>query len=204
MTSAARIELPPFAPELLLGTVVARSASYHPEQVADAALELLAAGPEDAVLELGCGSGRLLFRLAARARRGFVVGIDPSELMVRHARHRNRRWIEAGRARVEQGHSADLSAFAEASLDRVLGVHVVCFWSDPRADLDEVRRVLKPGGRLLFGFQPGGPGAGTDPDPARVPVARVESWLRAAGFADVHTVAGGEAERPLAWVRARR
>lgn len=211
MASAARFD-PPFSDPNLLGAVVAQSAIYDPEQVADTALELLAAGPGDHVLELGrgsppehrAGSGRLLFRLAARARRGRVVGVDPSELMVRHARHRNRTWIEAGRALVAQGWSHDLSRFPDAGFDRVIGVHVVCFWAQPARDLGEIRRVLRPGGRLLLGFRPvGAREAGDDPG-ARVRAGRVEGWLRRAGFALEDTLVCGEPRRPLAWVRVRR
>lgn len=198
MTSAARVD-PISCSPTLLGTVVAQSATDRPEEVADAALELLAVGPEDHVLELGCGSGRLLFRLAARARRGRVVGIDPSPLMVQHARHRNRTWIDAGRAEVVQASSADLSAFPDASLDRVLGVHVACFWNRPLRDLAEVRRVLRPGGRLLLGFRPGETKDG--PETARLPAAQVASWLHVAGFAGLRTTTSGDASRPLAWVQ---
>jgi len=221
MASAARFD-PSSCSPALLGAVVARSddlegqalramlASYDPEQVADTALEQLAAGPEDHVLELGCGSpldreawsGHLLSRLAARARRGRVVGIDPSELMVRHARHRNRSWIGAGRAQVEQGWSRDLSRFPDQCFDRVLGVHVVCFWDEPARDLAEVRRVLRPGGVLLLGFRPVVAGAGDQL--ARVPIERVERWLLWAGIDVSDTVLRGDPERPLAWVRARR
>lgn len=188
-----------------LGAVIAASSSLHPERVADAATALLATGPEDHVLELGCGSGRLLARLAARARRGFVAGIDPSPLMVRHARHRNRRGIEAGRISVEAGRSDDLSAFAPASFDRVLGVHVACFWSEPQRDLTEVRRVLRPGGRLLLGFRPGleAPPASGMMDPAQLPAAHVRGWLRNAGFMGIETHVR-DAGTPLVWLRATR
>lgn len=204
MANAARVDRSSCYPDLL-ASVVAQSVTYDPEQVADTAIERLAAGPGDHVLELGCGSGRLLFQLAARARRGRAVGIDPSELMVRHARHRNRRWVSAGRAAVEQGSSRDLSRFAEASFDRVLGVHVVCFWGDPASDLAEVRRVLRPGGRVLLGFRPvvaGDSAAGEEP--VRVPSERVERWLREAGFGLADTAMCGDPQRPLAWVRAQR
>ncbi|HEY8492249.1 MAG TPA: class I SAM-dependent methyltransferase [Myxococcota bacterium] len=204
--SALRLDTEPLAGQAaLLGAVVAQSATDDPNAVADAALERLAAGPEDRVLELGCGSGRLLLRLAARVRRGRVVGIDPSPLMVRHARHRNRGWIATGRAQIEQGCSRDLSRFADASFDHVLGVHVVCFWSQPARDLAEVRRVLRPGGRLLLGFRPLGPGERDGDGPnVRVAVARVERWLRWAGFDVLDTVVRGAPVHPLAWVRARR
>lgn len=201
MAAAARVD-PSHCCPALLGAVVAQSATYDPEQVADRALELLAAGPGDRVLELGCGSGRLLFRLAARARRGRVVGLDASPLMVQHARHRNRAWIASGRAEVTQGWSTDLSAFPEASFDRVLGVHVVCFWKEPLRDLAEVRRVLRPGGRVLLGFRPG---ETTDVhETSRLPVGRVESWLRTEGWAGVRSAVSGDGRRPLAWVQGSR
>jgi len=209
MASAARRVSPlgqgPSLSPAVLGAVVAQSATYDPEQVAEMALEQLAAGPEDHVLELGCGSGRLLFRLAARARRGRVVGIDPSDLMVRHARHRNRSWIGAGRAQVEQCWTRDLSRFADQAFDRVIGVHVVCFWDEPARDLAEVRRVLRPGGRLLLGFRPQvGEESAAGEEPLRVRSERVEGWLRGAGFDVEDTTVSGDPRRPLAWVRARR
>jgi SAM-dependent methyltransferase len=133
-----------------------------------------------------------------------VVGIDPSELMVRHARRRNRRWIARGRAAVEQAGSDDLSRFAEQRFDRVLGVHVVCFWKEPARDLAEVRRVLRPGGLLLLGFRPQ---LADEPDAdasVRMPIEKVEGWLRAAGFDPIDTTLCGWPSRSLAWVRARR
>jgi SAM-dependent methyltransferase len=210
MAAAARVRVSPLDHEAwsfcptLLGAVVAQSATYDPEQVADTALDLLAAEPEHRVLELGCGSGRLLFRLAARARRGHAVGVDPSELMLRHARHRNRSWIAAGRAEVAQAWSSDLSRFPEHAFDRVLGVHVVCFWRDPARDLAEIRRVLRPGGTLLLGFRPVAAGEPAGEGAPRVAAGRVEGWLLAGGFAPSDTIVRGEPNRPLAWVRARR
>jgi SAM-dependent methyltransferase len=190
----------------LLGAVAAQSVAYAPERVAEAALALLAVQPDARVLELGCGSGRLLGQLAARVRRGFAVGIDPSEPMVRHARHRNRRWLALGRAAIERAASADLSIFPDASFDAVLGVHVVCFWTEPARDLAEVRRVLREGGRVLLGFRPDARrrAAGAPADPARVPPERVESWLRANGFGEVEIFVRGEPGRPLVFARGRR
>jgi SAM-dependent methyltransferase len=197
--------LPPPAPALL-GSAVAHAASYRPDQVAETALRLLALRPEDRVLELGCGSGRLLFQLAARVRRGQAVGLDPSELMLRHARHRNRRWITDGRVILAAGHSADLSAFPGRHFDAVLAVHVVCFWDDPFVDLAEIRRVLTSGGRLVLGFTPVLPGTPLGPsrDPARVATERVTSWLRSAGFEEIRTHVSTPLDRPMAWVQGRR
>lgn len=185
----------------LLGAVVAGSVTLAPEQVAESAISLLAVQPESTVLELGCGSGRLLFRLAARLRRGLAVGVDPCEWMVRHARHRNRHWIGAGRAAVSRAGSADLGHLPDAGFDAVLGVHVVCFWRQPDRDLAEVKRVLRPGGRLLLGFRP--QTAASAPDPSRLPPRRVEAWLREAGFAEVRREQSRRSDDSLVWVGAR-
>jgi SAM-dependent methyltransferase len=180
--------------------VVVGAAACRRETVARVALELLEPQPADAVLELGCGSGRLLGALAARLRRGFAAGIDPSELMVRHARLRNRHWIARRRVEIRNAHSGDLGAYPDGRFDKVFGAHVVYFWTEPARDLAEIRRVLRPGGRLLLGFFPQEGGGGA----ARFPIERAEPWLRAAGFAAIETFRHDVGGRPLAWVRGEK
>lgn len=188
------------APAALLPEVVARAATCPAERVASAVLELLEPGPGDAVLELGCGSGRTLAAVAARLRHGFVAGVDPSELMVRHAAARNRRAIAQGRAAVFAGSTRDLGRFADARFDRAYGTHVVYFWSEPARDLAEVARVLRPGGRLVLGFF-----AGVEGEPGRVlfPVERALALLGASGFADAEALRSA-ADPRLAFVRGVR
>ncbi|RIL06785.1 MAG: hypothetical protein DCC71_05270 [Proteobacteria bacterium] len=195
----------PFETSAMFGDVIARAASYSPARVAETAIELLELRPDHAALELGCGSGRLLAQVTARVQRGFAAGIDPSPLMVRHARLRNRRWIERGLLDVAVGASDDLSRWPDRRFDRVYGMHVVYFWEAPERDLAEVRRVLAPGGRLLLGFCPAeqaGPSIG--PDPARCSLAAAEEWLARAGFSAIEGRCDFDAERPLAWLRASR
>lgn len=185
----------------LLPEVVARAAGCPAERVASAVLERLELAPGDAVLELGCGSGRTLAAVAARVRGGLAAGIDPSELMVRHAAARNRRFIAQGRAAVLAASTRDLGCFPDASFDRAYGTHVIYFWSEPERDLAEVTRVLRPGGLLLLGFFEGAEG-----DVSRVgfPVARALRLLAAAGFRDAQPAGRLPGERGLAFVRARR
>ena len=73
--------------------------------------------------------------------------------MVRLARRRLRRWIEAGRAEVSLAASSALP-YPDARFDAALAVHVLYFWKDALADLREIRRVLRPGGRALLGYRP--------------------------------------------------
>ncbi len=205
MTAAACFErTTPFDP-ILFGEVVARSAASPRERVAEDAMRLLGVDRSAAVLELGCGTGWLLSQVAARVAAGVAIGIDPSEGMVRHARLRNRHWITSGRADVIAGWSHDLSSFAEGRFDRVFGVHVVYFWSDPPQHLAQMRRVLRPGGCVVLGFWPehGAAPGSRAPRRARIATPRVAGWLAEAGFEDVRSEESALRGGPLAWVTAR-
>jgi len=116
-----------------------------PNRAAIAALDLQ---PGDAVLELGFGPGTAIHALAADVRPRRIVGVDASEAMVIQARRRNRAAIAAGRVVLHRADFDDLP-LPDASVDKVLAVNVVYFWDDAPAILGEVRRVLRPGGRLV-------------------------------------------------------
>jgi SAM-dependent methyltransferase len=181
--------------ESLLAAVRARSASCGAERVRRALLERLAVGPRDRVLELGFGSGRLLLAVAARAAQGFVAGIEPEEFALRHAQRRCERLVREGRVALLRGTSRDLSAFDAGDFDKVYGVHVTSFWDDPLPHLREIRRLLRPGGRLLLGYCPGEPGGA---DPACSHPAGLEAALAAVGFGGIRT----DATDQPAWTSA--
>jgi ubiquinone/menaquinone biosynthesis C-methylase UbiE len=106
--------------------------------------------PETAsILDIGCGGGRTLERLAALARRGKAVGIDYSNDSVAVARKRNRRLIAGGRVEVVHA-SVSSMPFPDATFDCALAVESYYFWPDIARDLVEVRRVMKPSGRLVI------------------------------------------------------
>jgi ubiquinone/menaquinone biosynthesis C-methylase UbiE len=97
------------------------------------------------VLEVGIGSG-LNFPLYGRQVET-VVGIDPSPRLLAIAR---RRADAAGvRAELLQG-SATAIPLADSTIDTVVMTWTLCSIADPLAALREMRRVLKPDGKLLF------------------------------------------------------
>jgi ubiquinone/menaquinone biosynthesis C-methylase UbiE len=116
------------------------------------AMNALNVDQSDQILDLGCGHGRSLTELAARASTGRVVGVDPSELMVEIAAQRNRTLIEAARANVVLA-TAEALPFPDDIFDKVLCVHVLYFWKELDISLREIARVLKPGGRLGLLFR---------------------------------------------------
>ena len=115
-------------------------------------MDALGIDQSDRVLDVGCGHGRSLTELAARASKGHVVGVDASELMIKIATQRNRHLIAAARIEVVNA-TAEFMPFPDDSCDKVLCVHVLYFWRDLDRCLRETARVLKPGGRLGLLFR---------------------------------------------------
>ena len=101
------------------------------------------------VLDIGCGGGRALERLASLASLGKVVGIDYSEDSVAVARKKNQRLIATGRVEVLHG-SVSSMPFPDETFDCVSAVETYYFWPDIAADLAEVRRVMKPSGQMVI------------------------------------------------------
>jgi SAM-dependent methyltransferase len=99
-----------------------------------------------AVIEIGCGGG-LNFGLYDPARVTRVVGLDPSAELLEMARPA----AAAARVAVELTEGvAEALPFPDASFDTAVLTFTLCSVGDPMAALREVRRVLRPGGELLF------------------------------------------------------
>jgi ubiquinone/menaquinone biosynthesis C-methylase UbiE len=112
------------------------------------------------VLEVGIGTG-LNVPFYDRTRVQRVVGVDPS--LELHALAQRR--IDAAGLNVELvGLSAERLPLADASFDTVVCTYTLCSIPDPAAALAEMRRVLRPGGRLLFS------------EHGRAPDASVRRW----------------------------
>jgi ubiquinone/menaquinone biosynthesis C-methylase UbiE len=113
------------------------------------AVEALRVEPQDVVLELGFGPGHAIAMLAAQAKTGLVYGVDQSPVMLEQAQTRNRHAIDAGRVFLYEAPFERLP-FWQASVDKILAVNVIYFWHDVPAVLQEIRRVLRPGGRIVI------------------------------------------------------
>jgi ubiquinone/menaquinone biosynthesis C-methylase UbiE len=114
------------------------------------ALELAAVRDGEAVLEVACGTGVQLVALAERNPSGRTVGVDLAEGMLSQTR---KRLAAAGLHRVELLRASALELpFPDGSFDLVTNGYMLDLL--PRDDipraLEEFRRVLKPGGRLVL------------------------------------------------------
>ena len=99
-----------------------------------------------AVLDLGCGDGKLAVRLAALG--AGVVGLDPDPAMLRAAASRA---AAAGVGVEFAAGRAQTLPFPDRRFDVVVAVTVLCFVPDAEAAFREIARVLRPGGAVVIG-----------------------------------------------------
>jgi ubiquinone/menaquinone biosynthesis C-methylase UbiE len=102
-----------------------------------------------AILDVGCGGGKTIERLADLASAGTVCGVDYSATSVAMARQMNAAGITAGRVAIQQASVSQLP-FPDDTFDLVSAVETHYYWPHPVDDMREIVRVLKPGGRMVL------------------------------------------------------
>lgn len=100
------------------------------------------------MLDIGCGGGATLKRLLKRSRGAQVYGIDISEESVAKAIKVNADVINK-QVFVQQGSAAELP-YEDGKFNLVTAVETVYFWPNLPSCLQEVHRVLKPGGHFAI------------------------------------------------------
>ena len=100
---------------------------------------------EGRVLEIGIGSGLNLLFYSRNVTR--VIGLEPSPRLLAMARRAER--AEFGHVEFIKG-SAEAIPLKDASVDTVVTTWTLCSIPDALRALPDMRRVLRPGGRLLF------------------------------------------------------
>ena len=103
----------------------------------------------DTILDVGCGGGRTVRKLAAMAPNGKVFGVDYSKASVAASRRTNAADIQRGHVSIEEASVAALP-FPDSTFDVVTAVETHYYWPDLVASFAEVLRVLKPGGAILI------------------------------------------------------
>jgi SAM-dependent methyltransferase len=115
--------------------------------VSQVLINRIEAKPGDRILDVGCGCGGLSMALAGRvAPDGFVLGIDISAPMLARAR-------EAAPANLPVEFTladATVHPFQPASFDLLVSRFGVMFFAEPAVSFANLRRALKPAGRVVF------------------------------------------------------
>ena len=179
-------------PSGLLGRALAHVMASETASENAMALELMELQPDDQVLEVGFGHGRTLARAAQIVQNGLVAGVDPSEAMLKVAARHNRNFIVQGRIELKRGDSRRIP-YEDRRFNKVYSVHTLYFWPDPIKDLQEIRRVMREGGRFVLGFRLKDEKALAE-FPASVytfyTADEVQLLLRRAGFEEVRILSG--------------
>ena len=131
-----------------LGRLILRNMNSRHSKVTDWGLANVSIQNECTVLDVGCGGGRTLSKLAASVTQGKVYGVDFSDESVAVSKRTNAQWIRDGRVEVRQGSVSQLP-FPDETFDLITAVETHFWWPDLPSDLHEVFRVLKPGGKLV-------------------------------------------------------
>ncbi len=132
-----------------LGRFIAWNMNKRHSKLTNWGLSHVSIAKHDTILDVGCGGGRTVSKLAALADQGKVYGLDHSKDSVAVARRTNRQWIDRGRVEIREASVSQLP-FAENMFDLVTAVETHFWWPDLPAGMREVLRVLKPGGALLL------------------------------------------------------
>lgn len=177
-----------------LGRLVLWNMNSRHSKVTDWGLSHVTVRANDVVLDVGCGGGRTVAKLAAMTAAGKVCGVDYSAESVAMARKMNRQGIESGRVEIREASVSQLP-FTDGMFDVVTAVETHFWWADLPNDMREVFRVIKPGGTLVViaEIYKGAPSAAAKLAEKYVPLSGMKflsadehrELLTQAGFADV-------------------
>lgn len=130
------------APRGPLGQVVGAAMDLANRRVTARALSMLEPGDGEWILDAGCGTGYALAKIAERSS-ARLVGVDPSQTMIDRARKRLGERAELYCRPVEAANLDD------ASFEAVLALNVLYFDRGDASMARSLRRLLRPGGRML-------------------------------------------------------
>ena len=133
-------------PTRFVGRLFARLMNSSHSALTDWALTHVSVDRDAKVLDVGCGGGRTVEKLAGIAT--LVYGIDYAAGSVAASSAHNKRLIEEGRVHIERA-SVSRLPFTDDFFDLVTAIETQYYWPDLVNDMREIRRVIKPGGRLV-------------------------------------------------------
>ena len=135
-------------PEGALGRVMLSFMNYTHAPLTNWGLKLVDVQDGWTMLDVGCGGGFTIRRLLKLSKDAQVYGIDISEESVAKARKVNADILNK-QVFITQG-SAEKLPYGDGKFDLVTAVETVYFWPNLPGCLQEVRRVLKPGGKFAI------------------------------------------------------
>jgi ubiquinone/menaquinone biosynthesis C-methylase UbiE len=160
--------------------------SRRNRQLIEWTISLLDLQPTDRVLEIGSGSGTAIQFAARCCTLGLVAGVESDSGKVRRARKRNALHITYGRVFIREGSVSNLP-YPDRSFDKIFSINSMRDWPSQLGDLKELRRVLRPEGKLVIVRQPLGSKSRRQKDQMREDIQqRLPQQIALAGFDVIH------------------
>lgn len=131
------------------GIKVAKLMNSRHSDLTDWGLKLTKIKPDFVVLDVGCGGGETIKKLTQKTPQGNVFGLDHSQDMVKLSKQVNKEGVSKEQVVVVEG-SVEKMNFSDEFFDLVTGIETYYFWPNLLEAFQEIKRVLKPRGKLLL------------------------------------------------------
>lgn len=139
----------PAKPQGEYGKQMLQDMNEHHASVTEWGLTYFNVAENAVLLDIGCGGGATLKRLAVLSPKGKIYGIDYSDISVQESTSFNQKLIDSGMMKILSG-SVERMPFASSTFDGITTVESFYFWPKPEQNLREVRRILKEDGIFLL------------------------------------------------------
>ena len=123
--------------------------NHSHSSLTDWGLHHVAIDKDFTILDVGCGGGATVNRLAAMAPNGTVCGIDYADGSLAVSRRTNAALMARGRVDIRKASVSELP-FANGTFDLATAIETHYYWPDLAGSMREIRRVLKPSGTFIM------------------------------------------------------
>jgi len=114
--------------------------------------ELMSVQADDRIIEIGFGTGKLIYKMAQQIDKGLIEGVDFSKVMVSIAQKRNKKNIAKGMVKIFEGNS-DKMAYEKEKFSKACSVNTLYFWPAPVHTAEKIADILEPNGKLILAFE---------------------------------------------------
>jgi SAM-dependent methyltransferase len=133
------------------GLITAQNMASHNSNMISETILALDLRQKDRVLEIGPGGGAHVPVVISQSPEILYYGVDISELMISESIKRNTELVSSGQATFSISNGDSLS-FVNEFFDKVFTVNTLYFWQNPVDYAQEVKRILKSGGKFCIAF----------------------------------------------------
>jgi ubiquinone/menaquinone biosynthesis C-methylase UbiE len=136
-------------PQGFIGRLLVKGMNKTHDKRTNWGLQHVKVGEDFVILDIGCGGGRTISKLASMAPLGKVYGVDISEDSIEVARNYNKKFINEGKVDIRLS-SVSTLPFEDVSFNLVTAVETHYYWPNLESDLGAVLKIMKPDSLLLI------------------------------------------------------